>query len=266
MAPSDCAGKVRIKVTSEAQLTVLPDPDTLAIYVAEWMQERCLEVAGAVAIALSGGSTPANLYRRLAEPAFAGDFPWARIHWFWGDERFVPHDHPRSNFRLAWTSFLSRVPVPPSNLHPVPTSGVTVEEAVSRYELELQRFYGGEALRFERPLFHINLLGMGEDGHFASLFPGSAALEESSRWSAATEKDGEPRITLTYPALESSRHAAFLVSGEGKSTIFPRFLARDHSLPAGRFRPVGQLHVFADRKAAAKVATTAVPSRGTIAG
>jgi 6-phosphogluconolactonase len=256
MAPADCARPARTKLTSEAQLTVLPDSEALARHVADWMVERAVEASGLAAIALSGGSTPATLYRRLAEPAIASCFPWARIHWFWGDERFVPLDHPRSNFHLAWTSFLSRVPVPPSNIHPVPTGQNSPEEAASRYEAELQQFYGGKLLLAGRPLFHINLLGLGEDGHFASLFPGCAALGEHVRWTAVAANEGEPRISLTYPALESSRHAAFLVSGEGKSSILPRVVAGDSSLPAGRFHPAGELHIFADRSAAAKVATT----------
>jgi 6-phosphogluconolactonase len=249
----------------DPQLTVLPDADALGRHVAAWMLDRALQTGGSAAIALSGGSTPAFLYRLLAEPEYAARFPWRRIHWFWGDERFVPRDHPRSNFRLAWTSFLSRVPVPPANIHPVPTEPTSPEAAAGAYERELQRFYGGPRLMPERPLFHINLLGIGENGHFASLFPGCAALDERNRWSAVTENDGETRITLTYPALESSRDAAFLVSGDGKSAILPRLLAGDPSLPAGRFSPGGQLRVFADTAAAAKVTATAYVSRGTIA-
>jgi 6-phosphogluconolactonase len=248
----------------QPELIILPDPDALATHVADWLLDRALETKDTAAIALSGGSTPAAMYRRLAEPAFAGRFPWTRIHWFWGDERLVPQDHPRSNFRLAWTSFLSRVPAPPSNIHPVPTGEGSPEAVASAYERELQRFYGSDRLLPERRLFHINLLGLGNDGHFASLFPGCAALGERARWAAVTVNDGEPRITLTYSALESSRHAAFLVAGEGKSAILPRLIAGDPELPAGRFSPAGSLHIFADAAAAAKVGRTAGISRGTI--
>ena len=264
MAPVVGPRKSRNKVRHKPEIVVLPDPKALATYLANWMLDRALESEGPAAIALSGGSTPAVLYPQLAEPAFALRFPWTRIHWFWGDERFVPLDHPRSNFRLAWTTFLSRVPAPRSNIHPIPVGENTAEAAANAYESELQRFYGNNSLMPGRELFHVNLLGLGENGHFASLFPGSAALGERKHWSAVTENDGESRVTLTYPTLESSRHAVFLVVGDAKSTILQRFVAGDASLPAARFSPDGGLHIFADSAAAAKVSTTAPNSRGTI--
>jgi len=244
-------------VKPEPQLVILGDANALAGHAADWMLQRALETDGPMAISLSGGSTPAVLYRRLADPDYASAFPWSRVHWFWGDERFVPLDHPRSNFRLAWTSFLSRVPAAPANIHPVPTGQTSPQTAADAYESELQGFYGARSLLSERLLFHINLLGLGEDGHFASLFPGSAALDERSRWTAVTEMEAEPRITLTYPSLESSRHAVFLVSGEAKSTMLQRLIAGDPALPAARFSPAGQLHIFADRAAAAKLTAVA---------
>ena len=245
-------------------LVVLPDPDTLASHVADWMLDRLQTAQSPIAVALSGGSTPAGLFSRLGQPEFAHRFPWQRIHWFWGDERFVSRDSLRSNFRLAWMSFLSRVPVPPENIHPVMTERSNPETAAHAYESELQQFYGGDRIVPERPLFHINLLGLGEDGHFASLFPASAALDERSRWSVVTERDGELRISLTYPVLESSRYAAFLVEGTAKSAILPRMLAGDPALPAGRFSPMGALCVFADGSAAAKLATTRRRKRGNM--
>jgi 6-phosphogluconolactonase len=249
------AGKTGV-VTRSPELSVLADPDALAESVADWILRHIGETESVVAIALSGGTTPARLFSELGGSGIAGRIPWDRVHWFWGDERFVPRDHPRSNFRLAWTAFLSRVPVPEPNIHPVVMGQMGAEVAARAYEIELQRFYGSNRLATDRPLFHINLLGLGDDGHFASLFPGSTALGEGNRWAVATENDGEARISLTYPVLESSRYAAFLVAGETKSTILQRMIAADPSLPAARFSPTGELHIFADRAAAAKLTAT----------
>src|SRR5438067_7500441 len=265
MAPVSAAAKARSRVSTEPALGILPDAQVLGRHVADWVLQQVLGTPAPVAIALSGGSTPMVTYRRFAETDFASRFPWPRVHWFWGDERFVPHDHPRSNFRLAWDSFLSRLPVARENIHAVPTEQTTPEAGAAAYEAELRRFYGGDTLSPGRPLLHINLLGVGPDGHFASLFPGSPALEERTRWTAVTMDILEARITLTYPALESTRHAVFIVSGSEKAAILPKLLARDPALPAGRFRPHGDYCIFADSAAAANVATTNAPSGGTIA-
>ena len=233
------------------QIDVLADADSFARRVADWMLEVALEQTGDFAVALSGGSTPRNVYERLATPAYRDRFPWRHAHWFWSDERFVPHDDARSNFRLAWDTMLSHAPVPRGNIHPVPTDGVTPEEAALAYERELKVFYGATSFDPARPLFHITLLGLGEDGHLASLFPGHPVLKERRHWAAAVIGAApEPRITLTYPALESSRHAAFLVTGAAKAEILRRLLAADPALPASNFRPIGDLCVFADKAAA----------------
>jgi 6-phosphogluconolactonase len=240
---------------------ILPNRDSFARRVADWMTGIALATSGRFAVALSGGSTPPAIYKLLAAPPYRERFPWPRAHWFWGDERFVPHASSRSNYRMAWETFLSRVPVPPGNVHPVPTEGLTVEAAAAEYERELKVFYGKAELDSSRPLFQINLLGMGENGHFASLFPGADALTERQRWVVATDDpQSEPRITLTYPALESSRHAAFLVAGEAKREILQRWLSGDPALPASRFHPIGRLYLFTD-EAAAKSGTSSGTNR-----
>src|ERR1700752_1289973 len=147
-------------MSAEPQLAVLPDAQALGRHVADWVLQHVLGTPAPVAIALSGGSTPAITYLRFAETDFASRFPWPRVHWFWGDERFVPHHHPRSNFRLAWECFLSRVPVARENVHAIPTENITPEASAAVYESELQRFYGRTALLPDRPLLHINLLGL----------------------------------------------------------------------------------------------------------
>ena len=183
-------------------------------------------------------------------PEVASRFPWDRAHWFWGDERFVPHDHPDSNFRMARDAFLSRAPGPPGNIHAVQTEGISPEEAAVAYEATLKGFYGAEQLVPERPLFDVALLGIGDDGHTASLFPGQPALREMRRWTVAViGVKSEPRITLTYPALDSSVDLAFVATGQEKRQVVARARAGDQTFPSGAIRPVGRLHWFTDRAA-----------------
>ena len=148
-------------------------------------------------------------------------------------------------------ALFARVAVPSRNIHPVPTENLTPEQAATEYEETLKSFYGAEALDPARPLFDVTLLGLGEDGHTASLFPGHPALAEERRWVLAViGAKSEARITLTYPALDGSRDTAFLVTGASKRDVLSRARAGDRTLPAGRIRPVGQLHWFTDRAAA----------------
>jgi 6-phosphogluconolactonase len=233
------------------QIDVSANADIFARRVADWLLGLALESHGDFAILLSGGSTPRPVYALLASAEYRARFPWARAHWFWSDERFVPHDDPRSNFRMAWDAMLSHAPVPPGYIHPVRTRNITPEEAAFAYERELKSFCGADTLDSARPLFAIALLGLGEDGHLASLFPGHPVLKDHGRWAAAVIGAApEPRVTLTFPALESSRHAAFLVAGTAKAGILRRFRAGDLALPASDFHPIGELRVFADVEAA----------------
>ncbi len=235
-----------MKVQS-ARLQILADPDALAQRVGDWLLAFAKAKQGAFSVCLSGGSTPRKLYERLCEPQALAAFPWARAHWFWGDERFVPQDDARSNFRMAREALLARAPVPAANIHAIPTENLQPEAAASLYEHELQRFYGADRLEPGRPLFDVTLLGLGEDGHTASLFPGLPVLAEREHWAAAVlGAKSEPRVTLTYPALESSARVAFLVIGESKRSILKRFLSGDETLPAARLRPAGELFVFCD--------------------
>jgi 6-phosphogluconolactonase len=236
---------------AEAGLEVLADPDALARRVADWLLEAALAKEGAFAVALSGGSTPKRLYALLASPAYLDKFPWSRTHWFWGDERFVPQDDPLSNYRMVREALLSHAPVPAANIHAVPIDGLTPDAAASAYETELKAFYGADTLDPARPLFDVNLLGLGPDGHTASLFPDTAVLAERKRWVAAVVgAKAEARITLTYPVLESSAHVAFLIAGHEKQAIFARLRSGDETLPAAHVRPIGDVTWFADQAAA----------------
>ena len=225
--------------------------ETLARDVAEWLCGLAQASDRVFVVCLSGGSTPRRLYECLADPPLVSRFPWNRTHWFWGDERFVPHDHPDSNYRMARDAFLSRVPVPDDNIHAVPTEALSPELAAPAYERTLKRFYGADTLTPDRPLFDVTLLGIGEDGHTASLFPGQPSLQETRRWAVAViGAKAEARITLTYPVLDSSRDVAFVVTGQEKRQVIARAQAGDRMLPAAVVRPVGRLHWFTDRTAA----------------
>ena len=238
------------KHMGKAHIEILPDPLALAHQVAEWMTQAALAAHGPFRVSLSGGSTPKTLYGLLASDEFRTRFPWPRVSWYWGDERFVPYDHPDSNYRMTREAMLAKAPVPSENIHPIPTAG-TPEDAARRYERTLQQTYGAAILDPRRPLFDVTLLGLGPDGHTASLLPGEPALDERKRW-VAVVSHGRPevRITLTYPVLESSRRVAFLVAGEEKAAIFSAIWQGGSRVPAAQIRPIGELLWFVDQAAA----------------
>jgi 6-phosphogluconolactonase len=235
---------------AHGQIEVLADPQALARRAAEWMTATALAAGTPCRIALSGGSTPKALYALLASDGFRNKFPWEKCEWYWGDERFVPHDSPDSNYRMAREAMLGKVPVPAGKMFPIPTDGAP-EEAALRYEQTLQKAYGSRIIDRARPLFDIQLLGMGEDGHTASLLPNDTALEEQNRWVLAIAH-GRPevRITMTLPVIESSRHVLFLVAGSAKAPVLAQIRAGGSVLPAARVNPVGELLWLVDRAAA----------------
>lgn len=231
-------------------LTVFKDPDTVAAEVATWLMERAL-AATTFTVCLSGGSTPKRLFEKLASPSFVELFPWKTTHWFWGDERFVPADHPDSNYRMTKLAMLDAAHVPDANVHRIPTDRPTAEVAAADYDRLLKHFYGLPALDPARPLFDVTFLGLGPDGHTASLLPGEPVLDEREKWvSAVTHGRPEARITLTYPPLESSRAIAFLVTGQDKTAMLSHVRSGAQDVPAGRLRSDGEIHWFVDRAAA----------------
>ncbi len=211
----------------------------------------------AFTVALSGGSTPKGLYARLAQEPYRTEVPWNLIHVFWGDERCVPPDHADSNYKLAYDALLSQVPLPETNIHRVPTDTGDCAQAAADYAQELVTFFGleGRAL----PHFDLLLLGVGDDGHTASLFPGQPALDEREALVVASPPGRLPppvdRVTLTLPVLNAARHVVFLATGAGKREIVARILAgRDAAegdlLPAQRVRPAdGTLTWIVDQAA-----------------
>jgi 6-phosphogluconolactonase len=167
--------------------------------------------------ALSGGSTPRDLYRLLASDPYRDRLPWHAVHFFWSDERHVPPDHSESNYRMAREAMLDAVPVPPGNLHRIATEEPDAQRAAVRYEVELRSFFASAS--GEWPRFDLVLLGLGKDGHTASLFPGSAAVREHERLVVApwVEELDAYRITLTLPVLSHARRVLFLASGGEKA-------------------------------------------------
>ena len=244
------------------RLHVAPDADALARAAADEFQVYALEAIrarGRFTVALAGGDTPRAAYAQIAATwKNWGDGPldWSRVHLFWGDERHVPADDPRSNYRMARETLISHVPLPPSNIHPVPAALPDPRDGASRYEAMLREFFELDARAF--PSFDLVLLGMGADGHTASLFPGDEALEEVRRLAVATPGPGDGvgdwRVTLTLPVLNRAASVVVLVSGARKAATLRRVLegpAVEPLLPAQRLNPEsGSLVWMADREAA----------------
>ncbi|HVP86131.1 MAG TPA: 6-phosphogluconolactonase [Rhizomicrobium sp.] len=228
------------------ELIVADNADALADAAAEFIVERINKTADVFRMALSGGSTPRGLYTRLGKMPV---LPWERMEFFFGDERFVPHDSPDSNFRMVRETLLAHG-AQPKAVRPIPVDG-TPDDAAARYEILLKSVYGADVWMPERRLFDLNLLGLGEDGHIASLLPGEPVLQERQAWvKAVPHGRAEPRITLTYPALEASTVTMFLVSGASKADALRRARAGDTAIPAGRLQPRGSVVWFVDRAAA----------------
>jgi 6-phosphogluconolactonase len=230
---------------------VVADAAALAKAAAERVLARIAANKARVAICLTGGSSPKELYRLLATDPYLGRIPWERVHWFIGDERFVPGNDPLSNMGMAREIFLDRL-APAANIHPIPTDAADPGEAARRYESELQSFYGAHELDPVRPLFDVVLMGVGPDGHTASLFPNDPALQETRHWVVGVPKAHVepfvPRVTLTLPALGSCHEMLFEVAGSDKRTILTRLLANEN-LPANRARSIGETVLLVDRAA-----------------
>jgi 6-phosphogluconolactonase len=234
-------------------IEVLRDAEALAQAAAERIVRRLALARAPVAVALTGGRTPEALYRLLATEPWRSRIPWASIDWFWGDERHVPPDDARSNARMAMQTMLDHVPVRPERIHRIPTGASDPHEDARRYEALLREYRGVRALDEGEPLFALVLMGVGDDGHTASLFPGQPAVDETSRWVVGVDRAGlepyVPRVTLTLPALASSAEMLFLVSGAGKRDALAR-IQRGEALPAAHAHSRGELVWLVDRDAA----------------
>ena len=204
-------------------------------------------------VALSGGSTPRELYRLLATSEFRAQVDWPRVHLFWGDERAVPPESPESNYGMVRRELLLRVPIPPSNVHRMEAEDPNIGRAAHHYEAVLRQFLPLDDRGF--PRFHLIFLGLGPDGHTASLFPGSKLLRETSRWvsTPTVPKLGARRMTLTLPVLEAARRVVFLVAGAEKASILREVLCAhpDPPLPAQMVKPREGERLFLVDEAAA---------------
>lgn len=235
----------------EGHLTVYPDAAALADGVAAWLTDLATSKDDIFRVCLSGGSTPKRLYERLAQSPYRAEFPWAGTHFFFGDERFVPADHKDNNYRMAREALLAHVPVPEANVHRINTERPAAEDAASDYDKLLRDHYGSSHLDPDRPFFDVMLLGLGPDGHTASLIPGEPILDERERWvGAVAHGRPEARITLTYPVIESSANIAFLITGAEKTPMMRAVRSGDTSIPAGRLRTGARIAWFADEAAA----------------
>ncbi|MGZ3296996.1 MAG: 6-phosphogluconolactonase [Xanthobacteraceae bacterium] len=227
------------------------DSAALAKTAAERILARIAANNDRVAICLTGGSSPKQLYQLLATEPYRSRIPWPRVHWFIGDERFVRPADPLNNMAMARRAFLD-ASAPAANIHPIPTDCVNPDEAGRRYELILQSFYGADRLDPARLLFDVVLMGVGPDGHTASLFPFYPAIAETERWVVgvpeAHVEPFVPRVTLTLPALASCREMLFEVAGPEKRAVLTRLLAGEN-LPANQARSAGETIWLVDQAA-----------------
>ena len=218
------------------------------------LAQSAIAARGRFSVALSGGSTPKKMYQLLASDEFKEQVDWAKVHVFFGDERCVPPDHADSNYRLADEALLSRVALPARNVHRIMGEGDAAANA-RLYENELQTYFAG----MPWPRFDLVLLGMGDDGHTASLFPETTVLKEQRAWVAGVwvEKLNAYRITLTVPAINHAAHVIFLVTGAGKAERVAEVIHGESAperLPSQLIRPAsGTLRWFLDRAAAANL-------------
>lgn len=235
-----CPGEGRV---TAGDIVVCRDPDELSERAAAEVArliDASIQAGDRFTVALSGGSTPRSLYALLARPEW-DRVPWEKIHLFWGDERCVPPDHPDSNYGMAREALISKVPIPAANVHRI-EGEKDPELAAAAYEMCLKRFFRLRDGEF--PRFDLVLLGLGEDGHAASLFPGSDALRERRRLvvAAYVERLGAWRVTLTLPVLNHAANVWFLAAGRNKADVVKRVLCGDpgaEDLPAALVRPAG---------------------------
>ncbi|MCL4535617.1 MAG: 6-phosphogluconolactonase [Bacteroidetes bacterium] len=232
---------------------VYPDLEALSDAAARLFVERAGRASSEdrpFRVAISGGNTPRRTYELLAQPPFRDQVVWERVEVFWGDERCVQTDDPRSNQRMAREALLDRVPIPKEHIHPV-LCDEAPGRAAARYEALLRALFGGRPPRFD-----LVFLGLGENGHTASLFPGTPALDERKHWCAEVYVPGEGlhRVTLTAPVINRAAVIAFLVSGAAKARVLQEVLegpTDPHRLPAQLIHPTnGELRWLVDREAA----------------
>jgi 6-phosphogluconolactonase len=234
---------------------VLPDQSALVARALELILSKidtAIQQRGQFTIALSGGSTPKPLYEAIAKE----NLPWDKIHVFWGDERYVPPDHPDSNELMARRAWLDRVNIPATNIHAIPTLEADPALAAAKYERHLQQFF--HSASGELPSLDVVLLGMGDDAHTASLFPHTAALKVRDRLITVGNKDSSIRITFTYPFINAARSVIFAVAGANKRPALAQVfapVADDFTYPSRLIQPQGELWWLLDATASLELQT-----------
>ncbi len=242
-----------MKTPTRGELIVAESSKEFADMAAALFLKLAKQSYGRFVVGLAGGSTPRPLYQTLARSPWREAVDWSNVVMVLGDERFVSPENADSNFHMIRTALFDQVGIPASQIVGVPFKGLNVEQAAAQYERKLREVYGKDVLEAGRKFFSLNFLGMGEDGHIASLLPGQTdLLEERVRWALpVTHGRPEERVTLTYPVLESSEVTVFLVSGARKREMLDRVLSgTEQDAPASRLKPQGQLIWLVDREAA----------------
>ena len=231
-------------------------PDALSTAAAAFVCDLAVQAVrqhGRFSISLSGGTTPEKLFALLALPPYTEKMPWKQIHVFWGDERCVSYDDPRNNARMAQIMLLDKVGIPPGNIHRIRVE-LASDDAAVQYERELSAVFENE-----RPRFDLVLLGIGNDGHTASLFPGAEVLKEQDRLVKACYVESQQmyRVTMTLPLINRAKTILFLVSGTGKADILKKLLNEEGAggiYPAQMVKPQnGDVYWFVDEEAAASL-------------
>ncbi|MEM6253491.1 MAG: 6-phosphogluconolactonase [Cyanobacteria bacterium P01_D01_bin.156] len=228
------------------QVHVFPDKAALVNAATEQVIDLirgAISAHGRCTLALSGGSTPKPLYQALAQ----ADLPWQQLYIYWGDERYVPITHSDSNAKMTQEAWLDHVAIPADNIFVVPTDTASPQESADRYQQVLLDSF--DLPMSQLPQFDLILLGMGDDGHTASLFPHTDALNETERWVTVGQKDNQPRITFTAPLINQARHVMFLVAGTNKQTALSQIFAEtaDSAMyPSRLIAPVGVLQWMLD--------------------
>lgn len=231
---------------------IFPDLDAVSRAVVEdsvRVANEAVRERGRCTISLSGGRTPEKAYE-LWSTEFRDKMPWAKTHFFWGDERFVSADDPKSNYRMTRKALFQHIPVPPENIHPIVTKFATADGSASEYEKVLRTFFADAG-----PSFDLLFLGVGTEGHTASLFPDSPALTEQKRWVVGVRAPVEPpvRVSLTFPVLRRARVTYFLLAGADKreivATLRRDFAAATQKMPVAMLQPQGEVIWFLDRAA-----------------
>ncbi|MDX2497083.1 MAG: 6-phosphogluconolactonase [Desulfobacterales bacterium] len=242
------------------QIIIIADADLLARKGAEIFSRTAKETIAQqdrFIVAISGGSTPRAMHRLLSQEPYLSDIAWQKTYIFWVDDRMVAVDHPDSNFGTAQKDFLDKIPIPSDQVYPIPTL-THPDEGAALYEMTLKTFF--QRVDDDAPIFDLIFLGIGKDGHIASLFPNHASRYPGESW-VITVKGGDPdvvRITLAYSVLNNARHICFLVSGRQKAPIIKTlFENRRVQLPAGRIKPIhGKVTWLLDREAASLLSDT----------